>query len=435
MTSPHRICLSAAVALWLAGTAPCGAAQPERGFDVLHYSVSLAPDLNARSVSGLAAVTLRATGVPGELLFDAGELEVTRVSVDGKAAIFVKEGRSLRVVLPRAMRNNERRTVSIAYRGTPRTGLQFHPERGEMYTIFSTSQWMPCVDAPDERATLELFLRLPAGMKAVATGRELPPTEGGAVRHWRLDTPAPSYIYGFAAGRYMEERQEVRGMSLRYLSTDRTPEELLRIFQDTGDMLQFFEDRAGLRFGSTYIQVLVNRTVGQEMAGLSAMSESYGLQVRDDPAEVTLMAHEAAHQWWGNLLTARNWNHFWLNEGFATFMAAAYVEHHLGADAYARQVEGWSRRLEKLRADGKDKPLVFSDWNAPTADDRAVVYQKGAYVLHLLRQDLGDEVFWRGLRAYTRAYAGTSVETAEFKSSMEKTTGRDLTAFFSKWVY
>jgi len=434
MTSPHRICLSATVAL-MAWAQPSAAAQADRGFDVLHYSVSLTPDLDTRSVSGLTAVTLRATGAPGELMFDAGELEVDRVSVDGRAALFVKDGRSLRIVLTRAMRSNERRTISIAYRGIPRAGLQFHPERGEMYTIFSTSQWMPCVDAPDERATLELSLRLPAGMKAVATGRELPPTEGGAVRHWRLDTPAPSYTYGFAAGRYIEEQQDVHGMSLRYLSTDRTPEELLRIFQYTGDMLQFFEDRAGLRFGSTYTQVLVNRTVGQEMAGLSAMSESYGLQVRDDPANVTLMAHEAAHQWWGNLLTARNWNHFWLNEGFATFMAAAYVEHRQGADAYARQVEGWSRRIEKLRADGKDKPLVYPDWNAPTADDRAVVYQKGAYVLHLLRQDLGDEVFWRGLRGYTRTYAGKSVETADFKSSMEKTTGRDLTDFFSKWVY
>lgn len=436
MKPPRRIGLAAAIALTLAGHVPLRAAQTERGFDVLHYAVRLTPDLGTGSISGSATVTVMVTGRSTALLFDAGELEVNHVTADGQAAAFVKEGKSLRITLPRAVRDRvKKRLISIDYQGTPRTGLQFHPERGEMYTIFSTSQWMPCVDAPDERATLELSLRLPINVKAVATGQELPPTEGGAVRRWRLDTPVPSYTYGFAAGHYSEERQTVGGMSLRYLSTDRTPAELRRIFTDTGDMLKFFEDRAGLRFADSYTQVLVNRTVGQEMAGLSAMSEAYGLQVRDNPSDVTLMAHEAAHQWWGNLLTSRSWNHFWLNEGFATFMAAAYIEHRQGADAYARQVQAWARRLEKLRADGKDRLLVFPDWSSPTSDDRAVVYQKGAYVLHQLRQLLGDDAFWRGVKSYTKAYAGKSVETADFKSSMERTTGRNLTAFFREWVY
>ena len=245
----------------------------------------------------------------------------------------------------------------------------------------------------------------------------------------------PSYLYGFAAGRYNEASAKAYGFTMRFLSTDRSPQQLREVFRDSADMLQFFSARAGVRMQETYTQVLVTRTVGQEMAGLSLLSEAYGLQLLEDPTDGALMAHEAAHQWWGNLLTARDWREFWLNEGFATFMAAAYLEHRHGTDAYVKQVDAWRRCVERLRTEGKDKPLVFPDWNSPTSDDRAVVYQKGAYVLHLLRQDLGDKKFWSGIREYTRRHAGQSVATQDFQIAMEKAAGRSLAEFFSASVF
>jgi aminopeptidase N len=119
----------------------------------------------------------------------------------------------------------------------------------------------------------------------------------------------------------------------------------------------------------------------------------------------------------------------------ATFMAAAFKEQQLGREAYMVTVSAWRERLTQLRAAGHDKPLVFPDWDRPTADDRAVVYQKGALVLHELRGTLGDAVFWKALRAYTREYFGRSVTTADFQAAIEEASGRHLEAFFDEWVY
>lgn len=150
-----------------------------------------------------------------------------------------------------------------------------------------------------------------------------------------------------------------------------------------------------------------------------------------DPRNESLIAH----QWWGNMVTCASWNQFWLNEGFASFLAASYMEHRFGKAEYEKAVSRWRARHDKLKADGKDKPLVFPDWDKSSADDRAVVYQKGAYVLHLLREQLGEDVFWRGLRDYTRKHFGTSVVTQDFQAAMEHASGQSLDAFFDEWVY
>jgi hypothetical protein len=131
---------------------------------------------------------------------------------------------------------------------------------------------------------------------------------------------------------------------------------------------------------------------GQELAGLSHMSEAYGREVLADATATSLIAHELAHQWWG--------------KASPTFMAAAYKEQARGREAYLADVARWRRRIEQLRASGTEKPLVCPDWNRPTADDRALVYQKGALALHTLRETLGETAFWAALRAYTREFAG-----------------------------
>jgi aminopeptidase N len=135
------------------------------------------------------------------------------------------------------------------------------------------------------------------------------------------------------------------------------------------------------------------------------------------------------------MVTCRNWSHFWLNEGFANFMAAAYMQHKFGDTEYRKYVDSWRTRLDKLRETGSDHSLVYDNWDKPSADDRAVVYKKGAYVLHLLREELGERAFWKGIRAYTRTNYGRSVTTEDFKQAMEHASKRDLTAFFYQWIY
>jgi len=307
-----------------------------------------------------------------------------------------------------------------------------------VYTIFSTLQWMVADVAPRHRATFHLALVVPHGWTVMATGRETGRRRLDGQRdvsEWRLERPAPTYTFGFVAGELTSVSERVGNVTLQFAARGLTREQLTRVFADSQQMLAFFRERAGLAYpGDRYAQALVPETIGQEMSGLSVFSDDYGAEVLKDPQSVGLLAHEFAHQWWGNLVTNRDWTHFWLNEGFATFMAAAYREHRFGRTAYDLDIARMRARYERARAAGHDKPLVFPNWDHPTADDRTIVYQKGGYVLHLLRQELGDELFWRGIRAYTSTHAGQSVTTDDFKQSMQVATGRDLSGFFAKWV-
>lgn len=414
-------------------------AAPLRDVDVIHYDVALVPDIAAKQLSGQQTVQLRSLAPAlTEVVLDSGTLQVSAVSRNGKPLSFHQPDGTLRIALDAPLKRGRTVTLQIAYAGKPTYGLEFAPARNEVYTVFSTSQWMPSVDAPDERATLALAVTLPAGLLATGTGRPLPARvlRDGRVQHrWRLTSPMPAYVYGFAAGRYQQATAQHRGIRLRFLSVDRSPSELRAVFAQTGAMLDFFAERAGVSYRGEYQQALVAETIGQEMAGLSLLSEDYGREVLEDPTRTALIAHEAAHQWWGNRVTCASWQHFWLNEGFANFMTAAYLQHAQGEAAYQAHVQRWRAKVDTLRAKGADHALVYASWDAPSGDDRAVVYQKGAYVLHLLREALGDAVFWQGMRDYTRAHDGRSVVTGDFQRAMEHAAGRSLQPFFDQWVY
>jgi aminopeptidase N len=416
-------------------------AQPTaRPFDVLHYEARIEPDIATRSLQGRVSITVVATSDTQQALsLDCGNLTIDAVRERAQSREFAQEGRRLDVRLPGGVRAGERRQIDITYHGAPRFGLEFFPERSQVFTIFSTSQWLVTVDAPDERATLDLSLVVPRGWKVIANGREVAQrdvTKESVLHRWRIDRPVPSYTLGFAAGPFRDVKERHGDVRLRYLADAvMTEAELRRVFRESGDMLRFFEAQAGVPYpDAEYSQALVARTVGQEMSGFSLMSEDYGRAVLDGSGDSGLIAHELSHQWWGNLVTCRDFTHFWLNEGFATFMAAAYRERQSGREAYMRIIEASRARYQKVRDAGHDKPLVFPDWDRPTADDRTLVYHKGAYVLHLLREELGDAAFWKGIRDYTRAFAGRSVTTSDLEMALERSSGRDLSAFFKQWV-
>ena len=415
-------------------------ASSDRGFDVLHYTATVEPNIAAMTVAGHASIRLRLLANVDTIEFDRGELTIDAVHEGPTTLRFEPLPRRVRVRLPRPVARGQIRTIDVAYRGTPKFGLQFVPERSQVYTIFSTSQWLVCIDAPDERATLDLRVALPPDLRAAGSGR-LVATErradGLIVHEWHQDRPMPSYTFGFAAGKFDEVTVRNNRVGYRYLGAAfASTRELERVFTDTPDMVRFFGGRAGVPYPHvSYAQVLVANSAGQELAGFALLSEAYGRNLRDNPESINLSAHEVAHQWWGNLVTCRDWRHFWLNEGFATFMAAAYDEHRFGRAAYDRDIEAARVRYEQVRQKTGDRSLVFLSWDRPTADDRTIVYQKGAYVLHLLREMLGDQRFWKGIRDYTRRYWGQSVTTPDFQHAMEASTGKDLSDFFATWVY
>jgi aminopeptidase N len=428
--------------LALAAAAPVHT-QPEApragaSFDVREYQLDLDLDVDAGTIVGRERIDLTLREPTASLVFDSGALLVDTVESDGVALPFALRARQLIVTLPPAPRAGDRRRLSIAYHGAPRSGLTMLPSSAQAYTTFSTSQWMVAVDAPDERATLDLQVTMPAGWLAAGSGVEVSRRDAGGRRtiRWRQEREVPSFTFGFVAGDFAEAADHHGTLALRYLGRGFSEAELRAVFRDTPAIAAFFEERSGVPYpGVSYAQALVAVSGGQELAGLSHVSDAYGRAVLLDAGATSLIAHELAHQWWGILVTNRAWTHFWLNEGFATFMAAAYRERAHGREAYVTEVQRWRRRLEELRAAGHEKPLVFTEWNRPTADDRALVYQKGALLLHELRETLGDQAFWDGIRAYTREFAGTTVTTDDFARAMERSSGRRLDVFFDRWVY
>jgi aminopeptidase N len=405
--------------------------------DVLDYSTTLEPDIANKSVKGSVLIRVRTDS--REVVFDCGELTIDSVQENRKPVKFSVNDHKLKVSLAQDQEKGIfKADLQIQYHGTPRRGIRFYPDRQQVYTVFSTSQWMVCVDDPADKATFTLKLVLSSGLTPVANGELVSQHQqqnGKRIYEWRQRFPIPTYVFGFAAGPFKVIKEKYKDVELQYLATNYSEPEVRRIFRATPDMLDFFEADAGVKYADkTYSQVLAAGGVEQEMSSFTALKESYGKDLLDNEQDLWLAAHEFAHQWWGNMVTCRDWNHFWLNEGVATFMAAAYLEHRFGRAVYLREIETYHANYEKVRAAGKDKPLVFPDWLHPTSEDRTLVYDKGAYVLHLLREEMGERAFWRGLQIFTQRHFGKSVVTSDFIAAMEEANGKSLHEFFAKWV-
>jgi aminopeptidase N len=175
--------------------------------------------------------------------------------------------------------------------------------------------------------------------------------------------------------------------------------------------------------------------VEQEAVGLTLLPEAYGARLATQPDDLRLLAHELSHQWYAVGIQCKDWSDFWLNEGLATFMADAFLESKFGKARYEKEI-GESRGIyESLVKDGKDRPLSFTDWQTTQQASGRIVYHKGAWVLAQLRKQLGDEVFWRGLKLYTSRQWHTAVVSEDFQKATQDAARKDLSKFFEKWVF
>ena len=209
-----------------------------------------------------------------------------------------------------------------------------------------------------------------------------------------------------------------------------------KVFNKTKDVINFFTKKSGFTLPSnTYTQVIVPENMAQEKSSLSILGYRFLEPMFSDEKEDWLIAHELAHQWWGNSITCLDWSHFWLNEGITTFMVAAFKESTWGREQYDREMKLAKKRYDYAREQNFDVPLSFSGKYPSLRIKRAITYSKGALFLDYLRTKLGDKIFWKAFKEYSLKSKGKLVSSQNFQIAFEKSVGFSLKKYFDNWVY
>jgi len=424
----------------------------EEAFDVEHYALDLAVDPAAETLRGTCTVRLwpREHALDSVAL-DLVGLEVERVTDgDGRVLAFAHVGGVLRIRLAQPLEVGDFVELAVAYGGHPVRGLWFADrEQGVARHVFTQGEcedarcWFPCWDAPSDRATSEVRVTMPGDWTAVAAGERvdrgtLP--DGRAFEHWRMPTPHPTYLVTLVAGEFEVVDDVWDGVPLEYLGAPEYANDLQRAFASTADVLQYFSEVTGKRYPySKYSQACVANFPFGGMENISATTMTDTI-LRDERGDrdydpSSLVAHEAAHQWFGDLLTTRDWSHVWLNESFATYFALLYMEHARGEEAFRAGVADMQESYLAGDVGEGRRPIVWGVYRDPMdLFFGGQVYPGGASRLHLLRFVLGDDAFFAGIRGYVADNAGRGVVTRDFQTAMERASGRDLEAFFDTWL-
>jgi aminopeptidase N len=428
---------------------------PDRTVDIRHTRIEIALDPTEAAIAGAVTHTFAAlSDDTREVRLHAGELEIEAAETSaGDALAFSHQGHDLVITLPGPLDFGDESAVVVRYRGRPRRGIYFvGPDEGypdkppQAWTQGQDEDsrfWFPCFDHPSERASTDVVARVPSKYRTISNGALVERTEhddGTVSWHWHLEAEHPAYLVSLVVGEFAEVEIGDTPVEMRAYVAPGREKDAARAFGRTPEMMQLFGDRFGIAYPyEKYAQVVVEDFIFGGMENTSATT-MIDLILYDDRAALdadmdNLVAHELAHQWWGDLLTCREWSHAWLNEGFATWSELVWMEHDKGVDeaayqrlvmtkAYLAEDRGLYRRAIVDRR--YDEPLDLFDRH---------LYEKGGLVLHMLRRELGEASFWRAIQAYAAQNRGRTVVTEDLRRSIESATGRNLDWFFDQWIH
>ena len=426
---------------------------PDRPADVKHVKLIITLDFEQETVSGTVYTTFSTLYDDLKTItFDAVELQIERVMLeDGKELAFNTDAKKLIVTLDRPYYFGEQITFAIEYHAKPRTGLHFikpapeDPARPVQAWTFGQpryhSHWFPCHDASNDRATTEIIATVPAQFMTISNGTLLGVTANGATRthHWRHDVPHATYLISLVVGEFAVIEDHYKHTPVTYYVRPERKDDAHLYMGKTPEMMRFFSEYTGVEYPyNKYAQTVVELFTGA-MEHTSATTHSFALLVDRraslDIDVVPIVAHELAHQWFGDLLTCRDWSDGWLNEGFATYFEELWEEHDQGTDYFKQSMLGLKKGYLEEDAHYR-RPIVYHVYH----DDGfelfdAHLYNKGAWVLHMLRHQLGEAAFKRAIHAYVSRYREREVITADLERTFEEVTGRSLAQFFQQWVY
>ena len=432
---------------------------PTLDFHTEHIRIELGVDFEKRSIAG--STTLEIMPVRAGIRaarFDAVELNVKSISVDGSPTDFEYDNEVLEVPLGRQAAKH---SVRVEYDAVPRDGVFFtapdkeHPEKGVQAWSHNEAEaarhWFPCHDHPGDRATSELILTVPKEFRVISNGRLLSSENHGETTtyHWREDVPHSTYLTSFVAAKLSVIEEDVDGIKIRYNFPESKRNDVMRYFGETPKIIRTMGELVGMKYpyekyDSTTVEDFI--AGGEENIDATTYAMNYYPDASSEEdfatsysvphqGAVNLVAHETAHMWFGDLVTCADWPHAWLNEGFATYFELLYMEKTRGVDHMRWEL---SSRVGVYFEEDEEKyrrPIVEREYVWPDDIFDGHLYPKAAAMLHELRFMVGDEAFFRGVSSYLKAFARSTAETSDFRRAIEKASGLQLEEFFEQAFY
>lgn len=448
-----HVAVRLALPLLLAAAAGARAQLPGAAVDVLDYRFELDLSDQTDEIEGRAAIAFSVLRPVGEVGFDlddpaadggpeAGGMVVSAATLAGTALQFRQQDDRLFVALDREAAAGERRRIEIRYRGVPADGFTIGTNRHGERTFFADNwpdrahHWLPVVDHPSDKATVAFVVTAPAHYQVVATGAFVEAVDlGGGMRRteWRSRAPVATKVMAVGVARFLRHREAiVDGVPVETWVYPQDREVGLRAFAPGPRVLGTFERRLGdYPYAKLANVQTTTRWGGLENAGNVFYDED---AVDREGGIEGLIAHEIAHQWFGDAVTESDWPHVWLSEGFATYLTACYLDWTYGRGRFMGQMDAARERVLAYAAEAPDSVIVPESVPDPRRLLSPNVYQKAAWVLHMLRGEVGDGTFWRGMRTYYQRFRDGNASTADFAAIMEEVSGRELAWFFDQWL-
>ena len=445
-----RYCLAWCVLLVGPGAMARADTYPRQpGVDAVHYAFQLTLGDDTDEILGEAAITFRftAAGVTTVALdlaspVDGKGMTVAEVTSAGVAVPFQHEDGRLVLRLPSSPGVGEDRIVTVRYRGVPAGGLRILPNKFGDRVFFSENwpnnarQWLPMIDHPYDKATSEFLVTAPVRYQVVANGllqEEVDLGDGRRLTHWKQSVPIASWLNAIGVAQFAVHHDGlVKGV----------PHQTWVYRQERAVGPAWFERRSrqAMDFLSEHVgPYAYEKLANVEAAGFNGGTEHasvifYGEKSILERPDTGLIAHEIAHQWFGNAVTERDWDDVWLSEGFATYFTLLVAEHHEGRDAFVAGLTRSREAVFALEAKNPGVAVLHDNLSDMKQVLNRIVYQKGGWTLHMLRHRMGTDAFWNGIRDYYRRYRNGSATTDDFRQVMEAHAGQDLRWFFSQWL-
>lgn len=435
---------------------------PDRLVDVTHIKIECSVDLKTKLLKATCTTDLVAVAPSVErMVFDAIDLQIFEV-LDGAGTELKYERTDDKIIVNfrQPLKAGAQTKIVIRYQvQEPRAGLYFieptkdYPNRPlQLWTQGQDEDnryWFPCHDSPNEKATTEMVVTVDDYLTAVSNGALINVTNDSMSKrktyHWKQSIPHASYLVTLCVGEFVElkdswKNSQGQEIPVQYYTVSGREKETKFCFGKTPKMMEFFSKKLGVDYPyEKYAQVVAWDFIYGGMENTSATTQTeYTLHpesVEQDYSSEYLVAHELAHQWFGDLVTCNGWHHAWLNEGFATYSESLWTEYEHGIDEALYEIYTQEQLYKEESGSDYSRPIVTNHYLKPSDIFDRHLYEKGGRVLHMLRHQVGDELWWKAVNLYLTTHREKTVETVDLRRAFETVSGQSLGWFFEQWVF